>query len=184
MLFPTDAYELVTASPFIAGTSPNDANNPGLLKIRSFYDLPESEWAKVAPPFVVWVPSRDSFDDKQPQQVRVTRRGREEAIEAVGRCVAGHDIHLFVARTADIAARRNLFSLLTRFLLACRYALNTTANFRIGDGRPEQNRTLYPNMLHYVLSLSVYVPIVDVPDVLAAVDTVVIQSSRPYAIDD
>jgi hypothetical protein len=179
VLYPTDAFELVIAHPYLAGTSPNANNLPGLPKVRCFYDIPESDWTKVTPPFIVWVPGRDSFDTGQRQQVELVRKGREEAIEAIGRCVHGHDLHLFVARTSDLQCHREMFLLLTRVLVAMRYALNTTANYHMNGGQMDPNRERYPSFLHYTLSVSEYIPIVDVPDMLAEVLAVQIMSSVP-----
>ena len=174
MLFPTDAYELVHAHPYLSGNSPNASFLPGAQPVKHFYgdQLPEQEWAKTAPPFIVWVPTRDSYDASRPQQVKLTMQGKQRAIEVPERCRAGHTVHLFVKRTKDLACYRELFSLLSRFRIACRYALNTTANYEARGGAQdgERDRERYPTLLHYELDLAPYVPILDIPSVLALID--------------
>lgn len=174
MLFPTDAYELVHAHPYLSGNSPNANFLLGVQPIKHFYgdQLPEQEWSKTAPPFIVWVPGRDAYDANRPQQVKLTMQGKQRAIEAPERCRAGHTVHIFVKRTKDLACYRELFSLISRFRIACRYALNTTANYEARGGLQdgERDRERYPGLLHYELDLAPYVPVLDVPNALALID--------------
>jgi len=182
VLFPTDAYELVHAHPYLSGNSPNANFLAGAPTVKHYYgsQLPEQEWPKTTPPFIVWVPTRDSYDANRPQQVKVTRFGKEIGIEAPERCRAGHTIHLFVKRTKDLACYRELYSLVSRFRLACRYALNTTANYEARGGvqDTERDRERYPTLLHYEMDLAPYVPVLDVPNALALIETVEIESSK------
>lgn len=178
MLSPIDAYELVKAHPLLAGTSPNDHANPDLPAVKHYYDLGEDKWGETSPPFIVWVPDSDRFSAGQPQQVRVTIRGKKRALECPERVEAGHSVNLLVARTADTSCYRELFQLLSRVRIAMRYALNTTANFDTRGGRHggEASRRRWPNLLHYALSFAPYVPVVDEPTALAAItDTDVTQ---------
>lgn len=181
MLYPSDAFELVSAHPYLAGTSPNAHFLAGLNKIKCYYDLEESKWAQTSPPFIVWVPSRDTFDANQVPQVKLVRNGVLESIEAIERCQSGFNIHLFTKRTSDLACYREMWALLSRLRLAMRYALNTTANYRTDSGGYDQKRESYPNMLHYTLGVAPYVPVVDVPDVLATVETLVTETVLPLA---
>ena len=187
MLFPTDAYELVHADPRLAGSSPNSIAQPQqagaqLAPVKHYYgaQLPESEWAKTAPPFIVWVPGRDAFDANTPKGVREIRGGRLIEIDSTERVQAGHTVHLFVARTKDLACYRAMYALLCRFRMAMRYALNTTANYRTDGGGfgGDSDLARYPALLHYSLGIAPYVPVCDVPDLLAEVESVSIVSSR------
>lgn len=185
MIFPTDAYELVKAHPLLAGTSPESVAQPQqpgayLAPVRHYYgaQLPESDWPKTAPPFIVWVPSRDSFDANRPQAVKETRGGRLIEMEPTERCIAGQGVHLFVKRTKDLACYREMYALLCRVRTAMRYALNTTANYSTGGGQWDDDPMRYPTLLHYVLTIAPYVPVIDVPSVLAEIESVEIVSSR------
>lgn len=174
MLFPTDAYELVHAHPYLSGNSPNANFLAGAQTVKHYYgsQLPEAQWPQTSPPFIVWVPTRDSFDAQRPQQVKTVLRGQLVAVEAPERLKAGHTIHIFVKRTKDLACYRELFALVSRFRLACRYALQTTANYEARGGTWDAERDLvkYPALLHYEMDLAPYIPIIDVPDVLAIID--------------
>ena len=181
MLYPSDAFELVSAHPYLAGTSPNAHFLAGLNKIKCYYDLEESKWGQTSPPFIVWVPSRDTFDANQAPQVKMVRNGVLESIEAIERCQSGFNIHLFTKRTSDLTCYREMWALLSRLRLAMRYALNTTANYRTDSGGYDQKRDSYPNMLHYTLGVAPYVSVVDVPDVLAVVETLVTETVLPLA---
>lgn len=188
MLFPTDAYELVQAHPLLSGVAgpiPQQLpqmNAASLPKVKSYYgaQLPESEWVKTAPPFIVWVPTRDSFDANRPEAVKETRGGRLIEIQSPERCQAGHAVHLFVKLTKDLACYREMYALVVRFRLALRYALNTTANYRTDGGGwgGDADLTRYPNMLHYVVNVAPYVPVADVPWVLTDITSVSIVESR------
>lgn len=182
MLFPTDAYELVHAQPYLSGNSPNANFLPGAQPVKHFYgnQLPEQEWPKTAPPFIVWVPDRDTYDTNKPQQVKLVLQGRVQAIEAPERCRAGHKVHIFVKRTKDLACYRELFALVSRFRIACRYALNTTANYEARGGLQdgERDRERYPGLLRYEMDLAPYVPVLDVPNALALIETVDVVSSK------
>ncbi len=181
MLYPSDAFELVSAHPYLAGTSPNAHFLAGLTKIKCYYDLEPSKWNQTSPPFIVWTPTRDTFDAGQRPQVKLVRNGVLESIEAIERVQSGFNVHLFTKRTSDLACYREMWSLLARFRLAMRYSLNTTANYRTDGGGYDQKREDFPNMLHYTLGIAPYIPVVDVPDVLAVVETLVTDTVLPLA---
>ena len=142
MLYPSDAFELVSAHPYLAGTSPNAHFLAGLNKIKCYYDLEESKWAQTSPPFIVWVPSRDTFDANQVPQVKLVRNGVLESIEAIERCQSGFNIHLFTKRTSDLACYREMWALLSRLRLAMRYALKRRRTIeRIQAGMTRSERT-------------------------------------------
>ena len=60
-------------------------------------------------------------------------------------------MHIFVKRTKDLACYREMFALVSRFRIACRYALNTTANYeaRAVLQDSERDRERYPGLLRY-----------------------------------
>lgn len=185
MLFPTDAYELVHAHPYMAGTSPQSVAQPqqpgaALSPVRHYYgsQLPESDWPKTATPFIVWVPTRDAFDANGQKGVRETRGGRAIEMDGLERCQAGHAVHFFVARTKDLQCYRAMWALVVRFRLAMRYALNTTANYRTDGGTPDDDPRRYPTMLHYTLGIAPYIPILDSPTLLGEVESISVLSSR------
>jgi hypothetical protein len=172
MLSLPDAYELVRANRFIAGTSKNAHDFPNLEPVKHFYDLDEDEWVKASPPFVVWVPGRDDFDANTPQEVRLTVQGKKRSYQAPERVQAGVDINIFVTRTADLDCHRELFKLVCRVRLALREALDTTANYRTDGGGSggKPSRTRWPSMLHYVMRIAPYIPVVYEPYVLALIE--------------
>lgn len=179
MLFPTDAYELVHAHPLLSGGAAPSANDAGMVypKVPHFYDAPESDWPKLGTPAIIWVPTDDDFDDNHLEKVVIEYQGKTVTLEPISRCRAGHDVHIFVTRTADLACYRALFSVLRRFMVALRYALNTTANYRIVRGGMDRDRKKYPTMLHYVLRIAPCVPVVEEPNGTAVLDEVVIVRS-------
>lgn len=169
MLYPTDAFELIKADPRISGGAVPSAADGGKFYpgIKMEYDVPEVNWTKLAMPAIVWVPMSDKFDTNHPEKIELDYEGRKVTLEPVWRCLAGHEVHLFVARTADLQCYRDMYKLLSRFMVAMRYALQTTANYRTDGGRwlsSPMERAKMPNALHYVLSVVPYVSMVEEPN--------------------
>ncbi len=178
MIFPTDAFELVKARPELSGGEVPSATRGGRFytPVKQHYDVPEADWPKLELPAIVWVPGRDRFNAPDRMRSVVVFEGQEVVLEPIHRCEAGHEIHFLVARTSDLQCRRDLYKLVSRFLVAARYALQTTANYSVGDGRIVKAPRM-PAALHYVLEITPYVPVLDEPGALSTVDTVVVSAT-------
>lgn len=170
MLYPTDAFELIKAQPQISGGATPSSVNGGVFypAVKMEYDVAESEWPKHGLPFIVWQPTQDRFDTNHPQKVElVGYQGQRVTLEPIMSMLAGHDVHFFVARTADLQCYRDMKKLVDRFLVAVRYALQTNANCSIQGGRmlsSAADRAKQPNALHYVLGIVPRIPCVEEPN--------------------